>query len=106
MEDLGDGWAAAYLLEDVARLIHLEQHSPDALVLLSAAGALRETIDAPLPTGDQKSLEALQEQIKIELGSAFTGECLEMGKAMSMDQAIAFARQTIASRISRPADTA
>lgn len=95
IRELGDGWAAAYLLEDVARFISLTEQARDTIVLLSAAGALRETIDAPLPAAEQASLDALQKKIKVELGPEFTKGCVEMGQAMSMEEAIAFARQTI-----------
>jgi tetratricopeptide (TPR) repeat protein len=95
IQDLGDGWAAAYILEDVARLIYLEKQSSDALVLLSAAGALREEIDAPLPGAEQVALEDIQKNIEVELGPAFSRDCLETGRSLSMDEAIIFARRTI-----------
>ena len=61
----------------------------------SAAEALRDKIDSPLPPAEQETLHELQAQIQVELGPAFTGECLEIGREMSMDDAIAFARNTI-----------
>ncbi len=93
--ELGDGWASAYLLEDIARLFHLDEQNSDALVLLGAAGTLRESIDAPLPPSEQDTLAALQDQIQLELGPAFSRNCLQTGKDMSLKQAIAFARQAI-----------
>jgi tetratricopeptide (TPR) repeat protein len=97
-QELGDGWAAAYLLEDIARLLHLVEQNSDALVLLSAAGTLREAIDAPLPPSEQDTLATLQTQIQVELGPAFTRDCVETGKSMSMEQAITFAQAAVAGR--------
>jgi predicted ATPase len=95
MRELGDGWAAAYLLEDLARMIHLERHSSDALVLLSAAGSLRKAIDAPLPPAEQEAVDEMQQHIQVELGESFTKDCLETGKAMSMNEAIDYARRAV-----------
>lgn len=92
---LGSGWATAYLLEDVAQLIHLENHHPDTLLLLTAAGVLREKIDAPLPAAEQKVLDELRSIITVEIGLVQTGECLKAGRAMSMEQAINFALDVI-----------
>jgi adenylate cyclase len=91
IQRLGDGWMTAYLLEDVARLVELQGDNPNATVLLSAAGALRDSIDAPLPAADQEAIDALQKKMAIEMGAALSKECLEAGKAMAMNEAIQFA---------------
>ncbi len=95
--ELGDGWAVAYLLEDVARLINLEGSKSDALILFGAAGALRQSINAPLPPGDQQSLDELQQQLQVEIGTTAASECLEAGSTMPMEQAIVFAQRIISS---------
>ena len=99
MERLGDGWATAYLLEDVARLSHLEGLNSDALILLSAADALREKIDSPLPPTELEALKELQVEIQVLLGTTFVGECQEAGRQLSQIQAIDYARKTIGARI-------
>ena len=93
--ELGDGWATAYLLEDVARLLHLQNENSDALVLICAASSLRERIDASLPPSDQKALDDLQDRIKNELGQGLTAECKGSGSAMSMNEAVAFALNSV-----------
>jgi adenylate cyclase len=95
LRDLKDSWNTAYLLEDIARLLHQEEHDSEALVLLSAAGALREAIDASLPAVEQEALDDLQNLIQVEIGPAFAQDCLQEGKAMSLNQAIAFARRVV-----------
>lgn len=94
--ELGDGWATAYLLEDVGRLLHLQKQQGDALALFGAAEALRERIDAPLPPPDHEALDELTLQIEVDLGPAFSKECLEGGKTMSMNEAIDFALTSVA----------
>jgi predicted ATPase len=94
-QGLGDSWATAYLFEDIARLHHLEGDDQDALVLLSAASTLRETIDAPLPPGDQKTLDELQNMIQDILGPAKTIDFVKAGRSMSTNEAITFALNSI-----------
>lgn len=87
---LGDKRAIAYLLENFARAALLENNGARALQLAGAASALRQTIGAPLPESDQKNLdERLQTartQLPPDLSDPFT-----LGKAMTMEEAIAMA---------------
>jgi tetratricopeptide (TPR) repeat protein len=95
VDKLGDGWAAAYLLEDVARMFHLAGYDSNALVLISAANSLRDSIDAKLSPSDQAELDEIQGEIEIELGVEAARDCVESGKRMAMSDALAFALQSI-----------
>jgi len=95
MSDLKDVWETSQLLEDIARLLSQEDQNFDALVLLNAAGAMREAFDASWPEAEQAALDLFEQNIEKTLGAEFARECAKEGKAMSMDQAIDFAHQTL-----------
>jgi adenylate cyclase len=98
MRDLKDVWETSQLLEDIARLLSQEKQHFDALVLLSAAGSLREAFDASWPEAEQAELDQFEQNIEKEVGFDLAKDCVKEGQSMSMDQAIAFANQTIRSR--------
>ena len=88
---LRDRWAVAYLLEETARLAHLEGRAADALALLGAAAALRAAINAPLPPRDQAALVELHSQLRAALGEPAADAATAAGAALSADEAIAHA---------------
>jgi len=94
-KQLEDRWAIAYLLEDMARLNHLEGNLSDALVLISAAGTLREVIDAKLLPTDQEELNKLQMKIELDLGLEQSVECMKAGQIMSLEETVSFALASV-----------
>lgn len=86
--ELGDGWALAYLLEDIAALNAAEGQEEDAFRLLGAAQSQRERIGAPLPPRELEKLEKHFEQTCTILTQEAQKQALESGRAMSLEQAI------------------
>jgi class 3 adenylate cyclase/tetratricopeptide (TPR) repeat protein len=93
---LRDRWAVAYLLEETARLAHLEGRAADALTLLGAAAALRAAINAPLPPRDQAALEELRGLLRAAVGETGADAATAAGAALSADEAIAHALEWLA----------
>jgi adenylate cyclase len=92
--DLGNKWGIAYLLEDTGGLAALQGQTERALRLVGAATALREAINAPLPSAEQTKLERMLEPVRQSLGEAAAAALTAEGKALSMEQAIDEALQT------------
>jgi class 3 adenylate cyclase/tetratricopeptide (TPR) repeat protein len=88
---LGDGWALAYLLEDIGCLNAAEGHAQQALRLVGAAQALRESIGAPLPPHERENLDRLLGPATQALSPEAQTAARQAGGAMSLDQALDFA---------------
>lgn len=84
-------WDLAYLLEDIGCLASLQEEPQRALRLVGAAAALRETIGQPLSPVEQAKLERMLEPARQRLGKAGQASAQAEGKAMSLEEAIAYA---------------
>lgn len=97
-QELGDRYSLAYNLEGQASLAGLQRQAERAARLWGAAQTLRVVLNTPLPPADSSQIEAEIRDIKTHL--AETGQledvftaAWEAGKMMSLEDAIAFARQ-------------
>lgn len=88
---LGDKRAIAILLENFARIARLENDTVCAVKLVSAATALRQSIGASLPETERKNLDAQMQAARAQLGDVAFDQLWDRGKAMTMEQAIAYA---------------
>ena len=89
--ELGDKRSLAYTLEAFASLAKHENAVKRSVRLMAAAAALRELLGAPLPPLDsekQKQEEAAVQQI---LGEAAFVAAWEEGRALTWEQAVAYA---------------
>ncbi len=84
--ELGDKARIAEWLEAAAQLAAAEGESARAAMLIGAAEALREQIDAPLPLKDQPERERLLGRVRDVLGEDATLRQLEVGRAMGWEQ--------------------
>jgi class 3 adenylate cyclase/tetratricopeptide (TPR) repeat protein len=86
-----DRWALAFLLEDIGILTALEGDPRAALVLIGAADALREAIQAPrapaVEEDIQRRISASVATVPHEEGMA----CRARGRSLSLAEAISFA---------------
>jgi len=90
---LGDRRALAYVLEDIGGLAALNGQPEQALRLSSAAGALRETLGAPLSSVERDKLEHMLGPARQALGEAAAASAEAEGKAMSLEEAVSYALQ-------------
>jgi tetratricopeptide (TPR) repeat protein len=90
-QELGIAWDIAYLLEDMGGLAALQGEAQRALRLVGAASALREASGQPRSSAEQDKLEQLLEPTRHELGEVAQVSAREDGRAMSLEQAIAYA---------------
>lgn len=91
---LGDKRSIAYLLENFGRAALLQNDGLRGVKLDGAASALRQTIGAPLPEAEQKSLNERLQGVRDSLGEAVVNEMWEQGKLLTMEEAIAFAMES------------
>ena len=91
---LQDPWSIAFLLEDVARLIHVEGDAQTSTRLVAAAKLLRNGFATPLPPIEQEALDDFTGQLEKDLGAAF-GEIMEEEQALSADEALRLALQLV-----------
>ena len=89
--ELKDTWAIACFLEDIASLAVAESKSESALRLVGAAAAIRAVLDAPRSADEQARLEQVLEPARQTLGEEAAASALAEGRAMSLEQAIAYA---------------
>jgi len=98
--DLGERQGIAECLEGLARVAMLTNKSEPAVRLFGAAEALREAIGAPLPPADQpayqRSLAAAAAVADSMVDAAWT-----IGRAMTPEQAVAYALQVVAQKATR-----
>jgi tetratricopeptide (TPR) repeat protein len=92
--ELGERFLLANLLEDMGGLAALEGQRERALRLVGAAATLRETIGAPLSPAYQEKLDKMLEPARQTLGEEASASAEAKGKAMPLEQAIAYALQT------------
>lgn len=84
-------WGTPYLLEGLAGLASAQRQPAHALRLAGAAHALREAIGASTPPWWQASLERQLEPARRALDEGASVAAWEEGRAMTPEQAIAFA---------------
>jgi predicted ATPase/class 3 adenylate cyclase len=88
--ELGDRWAIAFLLEAFAGLAAADDLPERALVTAGAAEALREAIGSPLSPADRGTLKRRLEPARLALTGDQQAECWSRGRAMTLEQAIAY----------------
>lgn len=93
---LGDKQAIAHLLEAFVFLATVQGQPECALQLAGAAAALREAIGAPLRLPGQTRLERYLETAQQALGGEASAKALTKGRAMTVEQAIEYALETVA----------
>ncbi len=94
--ELGEKRITAYALEGFARLAYA-QHQPERAVrLYGAAQALREAIGSPMPPNVGAKYERIQADLRAALGEDGYQAGLDAGRALSTDQAIAYALEETA----------
>lgn len=89
--ELGDKWDIAYLLEDLGCLAAILGEPERALHLVGAAGALRESIGAPLSPAEATKLEQNLASARAALGSASSETALQAGRNLELQEAIDYA---------------
>ncbi len=91
-QNLGNKRSIAALLEAFAELAFAEQHTRQAVCLLSAATALRQGISAPVPARERERYEQLVMKLRASLDQAtFNAAWLE-GQKLPLEQAIQHTR--------------
>jgi len=88
---LGHALGITYSLEGLATLAAGHGRAAPALRLAGAAAALRDTIGSPLAPVDQAMLERWLRPARAALGDAGAAAVWQEGRAMGLEQAIAFA---------------
>jgi predicted ATPase/class 3 adenylate cyclase len=90
--ELGERWRLASVLGDMGGLAALQGQPKRALRLSGAAAVLREAIGAPLPPAERDILEELLGPARQALGEAAATSAEAEGRAMSLEQAVEYAR--------------
>ena len=90
--ELGERWMLAYVLEAMGGLAALQGQPQRALRLVGAAAALRETTGSSLSPTEQDMLEKMLGPARQALGEAAAASAEAEGRAMSLEQAVRFAR--------------
>jgi len=89
--ELGGKWALAYLLEAFGGLAARQQQPERAVLLVSAATALRQAIGARLSPSEKAKLDNLINPVRESLSEERIVALDEAGKAMPLEQALDFA---------------
>ncbi len=84
---LGDRWRAASVLEEIGGLATRAEPT-EAAELLAAAGAVRETLGAPLPPAEREDHEAALRTVRSRLSSDAFAAARRAGAKLSLDDAI------------------
>lgn len=92
-QGLADKEGIAWCLEGLAAIAGASGHGRRVACLLGAAEMLRETIDIPLRAADQAARDALRSIIRDRLGVAVWLADWTAGRAMPLEQAVAYALQ-------------
>jgi predicted ATPase/DNA-binding CsgD family transcriptional regulator len=90
--DLGDIWSVAMVLESLAALAHVRSNPTRALKLIGAASTLRERLRSALPPVQRAQQQKLIDAVQGSVGADAVNAALAEGRAMELEQAIAFAR--------------
>ena len=89
--ELGDGFAVAQSLEDLAVLAGTEQRAALAVRLLGAGEACCETLGIRPPVALAVEYERTVTEGRAALGEAAFAAAWAEGRAMSLEQAVAYA---------------
>src|SRR5579884_1029708 len=89
--ELGERYVTPYALEAFAALAHAQQQPERAIRLSGAAQALRDAIGAPLPPNEHAEYDRIQADLRATLGEDGYQAGLNVGRALSLEQAIAYA---------------
>ncbi len=84
-------WDCAACLEGLAAVAGAQGNAARAVRLWSAAGAIREAIGAPLPPVDRPHQETALAGLRAALGATTFEATWAEGRAMPLEQAIAYA---------------
>ena len=90
-QDLGSQRGIAMCLEKLAAIAGAQGQPGRAARLLGAASALRQTIGAPMSARDRGDYERLAAAVRADLTEDEFTLAWEQGRAMTLEQAIAFA---------------
>ncbi|MBI3973469.1 MAG: adenylate/guanylate cyclase domain-containing protein [Chloroflexi bacterium] len=93
-QEAGDRWGIIECLEGLARVAGAQGQLEWGARLLGAAEALREAIGAPLPPADRADYDRDVAVVRAGLGEATFATAWAEGRAMSLEQAVAYALQT------------
>jgi tetratricopeptide (TPR) repeat protein len=89
--DMRDRWDSIACLEGLAAATEAQGQAERAVRLWSTATARREAIGAPLPPADRPQYEAALERLQATLREAAFAAAWTEGRAMTLEQAIAYA---------------
>jgi len=89
--ELGDRWRIAQVLDGFAGLAAAQSQLERSVRLAGAAAVLRETLSAPLPGPLRTVLDRWLEPARIALSREAYDDAWMQGRAMTVDQAIAYA---------------
>ncbi|MGH3146725.1 MAG: LuxR C-terminal-related transcriptional regulator, partial [Rubrobacter sp.] len=92
--DLGDRWRAASVLEGLAETICVKGHFERSARLFGAAETIREAISAPVPPCERAGLDEGVAVARAGMGGGAFETALSLGRAMTLDQALAEASLT------------
>ena len=90
-QELRSRWDIAYLLEGMANMMRAQAKYEDAAKLFGSAESLREQLGAPLPPSETPPYQRLVEKVRSHLDPDAFADAWEKGRAMDMDEAVAFA---------------
>lgn len=94
-QEVGDRLGILECLEGIASVAAVRGHAAWATRLLGAAAALREAIGVRVATTDRPRSERLLAMVRAQLDSAIFSAAWEAGCALSLDSAIALAREEL-----------
>ncbi|MFN8444103.1 MAG: tetratricopeptide repeat protein [Caldilineaceae bacterium] len=101
---LSDRRALAYILESLGGLLSLRGEAERAIRLAGAATALRETLLTPLSSTEQSQLDQALEPARQALGFEAATIVWEVGRRLSVEEAIEEALVTVESLATAPAN--
>jgi tetratricopeptide (TPR) repeat protein len=90
-QELGSQWGIANALKKFAKLAGVKGQRERAARLLGAAEALREAIGAPMHLPERSDYEQIVTELRSALGDEAFAVAWEEGRAMTLEQAIAYA---------------
>jgi predicted ATPase/DNA-binding SARP family transcriptional activator len=90
---LGDRWGIAECLEGLAAVAAAQSSGKRAAWLYGAADALRRAIGAAVPPVEQSAHERWLQPARAELGEAAWTAACDLGRSLSLEQALAYAAE-------------
>ena len=96
--ELGDRWGIAYSLEAFAALAAAQGQAERAAKLFGTAEALRETLSAPLRPSEGADHDRAVSRVQSLLPTETFASAWTLGRAMTLDQAAAFALESPVAR--------